>query len=158
MSDSSSTSSPATSTSTLPSAVPSPQLENLTLHPLTVADEDKAESARLKAEANKAFSGASFSSSRYAFLTVLDLSGHDFLAAARLYSEAIAKNPIEPTLWCNRAYTRMKLEEYGYALSDASQCCTTISVIFFQHPGQKPKPSSLILVMQRPIIGRYPPR
>jgi len=40
--------------------------------------------------------------------------------AARLYSEAIEKNPNDPTLWCNRAYARMKLEEFGYALSDAS--------------------------------------
>lgn len=46
---------------------------------------------------------------------------HDFPAAARLYSEAIEKNPQEPTLWCNRAYARMKLEEYGYALTDASK-------------------------------------
>ena len=46
---------------------------------------------------------------------------HDFPAAARLYSEAIKKNPQEPTLWCNRAYARMKLEEFGYALSDASK-------------------------------------
>jgi serine/threonine-protein phosphatase 5 len=45
---------------------------------------------------------------------------HDFKNAARLYSDAIEKNPSEPTLWCNRAYARMKLEEYGYALSDAS--------------------------------------
>ena len=45
---------------------------------------------------------------------------HDFPAAAQLYSEAIEKNPLEPTLWCNRAYARMKLEEFGYALTDAS--------------------------------------
>jgi len=40
--------------------------------------------------------------------------------AAKLYSEAIEKNPNDSTLWCNRAYARMKLEEFGYALSDAS--------------------------------------
>ena len=46
---------------------------------------------------------------------------HDFSTAAQLYSEAIGKNPLEPTLWCNRAYARMKLEEFGYALTDASK-------------------------------------
>ncbi|KAF8813780.1 protein phosphatase 5 [Phlegmacium glaucopus] len=51
----------------------------------------------------------------------IEAAAHDFPAAARLYSEAIEKNPEEPTLWCNRAYARMKLEEYGYALSDASK-------------------------------------
>lgn len=45
---------------------------------------------------------------------------HEFLRAATLYTEAIDLNPLDPTLWCNRAFTRMKLEEYGYALNDAS--------------------------------------
>lgn len=49
---------------------------------------------------------------------------HDFPAAAQLYSKAIEKNPLEPTLWCNRAYARMKLEEFGYALTDASTSLT----------------------------------
>lgn len=48
------------------------------------------------------------------------VSGHDFTTAAKLYSDAIEKNPNESTLWCNRAYARMKLEEFGYALNDAS--------------------------------------
>jgi serine/threonine-protein phosphatase 5 len=51
---------------------------------------------------------------------VLVRIAHDFPAAAQLYSEAIEKNPLESTLWCNRAYARMKLEEFGYALTDAS--------------------------------------
>ena len=61
---------------------------------------------------------------------------HDFPAAAQLYSEAIEKNPLEPTLWCNRAYARMKLEEFGYALTDAStylaQACSNAYLIIFQ--------------------------
>ncbi|KAG6819735.1 hypothetical protein H0H93_009126 [Arthromyces matolae] len=94
-------SSPASSASTLPSSLPpSPELNALSLD---VSEDDKAESLRLKAEANKAF------------------TNHDFPTAAKLYSEALDKNPKEPTLWCNRAYTRMKLEEYGYALADATQ-------------------------------------
>ncbi|PPQ62946.1 hypothetical protein CVT24_006186 [Panaeolus cyanescens] len=100
MSDSSA-SSPSLSSTTPPSSVPSPQLQSLTLN--DISDQDKAESARLKALANKAF------------------TSHDFPGAAKLYTEAIEKNPCEPTLWCNRAYARMKLEEYGYALSDATQ-------------------------------------
>ncbi|KAJ7925006.1 phosphoprotein phosphatase [Mycena leptocephala] len=101
MSDASSPlSSPALSASTPPSSVPSPQLQALSIE---VSADDKAAAATLKAEANKAF------------------SGHDFPAAARLYSEAIEKNPGDATIWCNRAYTRMKLEEFGYALTDATQ-------------------------------------
>ncbi|KAG6845299.1 hypothetical protein H0H87_011149 [Tephrocybe sp. NHM501043] len=106
MSDTSSlnSSSPASSISTLPSSVLStPELSALNLEPVEVSEEDKAEALCLKASANKAF------------------TSHDFPTAAKLYSEAITKNPNEPTLWCNRAYTRMKLEEYGYALSDAAQ-------------------------------------
>ncbi|KAJ6500100.1 phosphoprotein phosphatase [Mycena vitilis] len=101
MSDASSPlSSPALSASTPPSSVPSPQLQALSIE---VSADDKAAAAALKAEANKAF------------------AGHDFPTAARLYSEAIEKNPTDATIWANRAYTRMKLEEFGYALTDASQ-------------------------------------
>lgn len=57
----------------------------------------------MKAQANKAF---------------ID---HDFPRAAHLYSEAIEKNPTDATLFCNRAYTRLKIEEHGYALQDASR-------------------------------------
>ncbi|KAJ3571693.1 hypothetical protein NP233_g3592 [Leucocoprinus birnbaumii] len=103
-SSSSSASSPVLTASSPPSSIPSPQMQNLTLTDLVqVSDEDKAEAARIKAQANKAF------------------TSHDFPGAAKLYSEAIEKNPNEPTLWCNRAYARMKLEEFGYALSDATK-------------------------------------
>ena len=47
-------------------------------------------------------------------------AAHEFNKAADLYTLAIEKNPADPTLWCNRAYTRIKLEEHGYGLSDAS--------------------------------------
>ncbi|KAJ7902034.1 phosphoprotein phosphatase [Mycena olivaceomarginata] len=101
MSDASSPlSSPALSTSTPPSSVPSPQLQALSIE---VSADDKAAAAALKAEANKAF------------------AAHDFPTAVRLYSEAIEKNPTDATIWCNRAYTRTKLEEYGSALADATQ-------------------------------------
>lgn len=45
---------------------------------------------------------------------------HEFKKAADLYTQALDYNPFDATLWCNRAYTRIKLEEHGYALSDAS--------------------------------------
>lgn len=48
-------------------------------------------------------------------------AAHEFKKAADLYSQALEHNPLDPTLWCNRAYTRIKLEEHGYALSDASE-------------------------------------
>ncbi|PPR05835.1 hypothetical protein CVT26_010115 [Gymnopilus dilepis] len=105
MSDQSSTSSPSLTASTPPSSVPSPELKKLNLGG-DVTEEAKQEALRLKAEANKAF------------------TSHDFKNAARLYSEAIEHNPNDATLWCNRAYARMKLEEYGYALADANQAIT----------------------------------
>lgn len=86
------------------SSVPSPALSTLSLTDLKeVSDEDRQEAARLKADANKAF------------------LGHDFTRAAQLYSTAIKHNPGDATLFCNRAYTRIKLEEHGYALHDAAR-------------------------------------
>ncbi|KNZ72930.1 Serine/threonine-protein phosphatase T [Termitomyces sp. J132] len=97
-------SSPASSASTLvASPMPSPESKIRSLEPVEVSEDDKVEALRLKADANKAF------------------TSHDFPTAAKFYTAAIEKDPNEPTLWCNRAYTRMKLEEYGYALSDATQ-------------------------------------
>ena len=45
---------------------------------------------------------------------------HHFNEAAELYTKAIELNPTDATLWCNRAYTRIKLEEHGYGLADAT--------------------------------------
>ena len=50
----------------------------------------------------------------------LCFAAHEFKKAADLYTQALDHNPFDATLWCNRAYTRIKLEEIGYALSDAS--------------------------------------
>ncbi|OJT10453.1 Serine/threonine-protein phosphatase 5 [Trametes pubescens] len=101
-SDASSGSQPSTPTASTPasSPPPSPTLSKLTLQDVT--DEARAEAAQFKAEANKAF------------------VSHDFNKAADLYSKAIDKNPLDATLWCNRAYTRIKLEEHGYGLTDAA--------------------------------------
>lgn len=123
--------SPARKESSSHHSVPSPQMQGLTLTDLVpVSDEDKAEATRIKAQANEAFSSmykshTTFSINLHVLISELitwfgDFLGHDFPTAAKLYSEAIEKNPNEPTLWCNRAYARMKLEEFGYALSDAS--------------------------------------
>ncbi|KAF7306087.1 Serine/threonine-protein phosphatase [Mycena chlorophos] len=104
MSDSSSTpTSPNLTGSSPPSSVPaSPQLD---LKPLSfeVSEEDRAAAASFKADANKAF------------------GAHDFASAADLYSQAIERNPNDATIWCNRAFARIKLEEFGYALSDCTQ-------------------------------------
>jgi serine/threonine-protein phosphatase 5 len=51
---------------------------------------------------------------------LIKILAHDFPTAADLYTAAIAKNPLDATIWCNRASARMKLEEFGYALADAS--------------------------------------
>jgi serine/threonine-protein phosphatase 5 len=45
---------------------------------------------------------------------------NNFADAAHLYSKAIEKNGLDATLYCNRAYARMKMEEYGYAIDDSS--------------------------------------
>ena len=117
MSEQSATSSPSLSNSTSPS---SPDIQ--TLHLNAVSEEDKLEAARLKVDANKAFTCELPHQIFYGCKTdrICTCIAHNFPAAAQLYSEAIEKNPLEPTLWCNRAYARMKLEEFGYALTDAS--------------------------------------
>ena len=43
------------------------------------------------------------------------------MRAVQLYSAALEHNPGDATLFCNRAYTRIKLEEHGYALHDAGK-------------------------------------
>ncbi|KIY44446.1 protein phosphatase 5 [Fistulina hepatica ATCC 64428] len=103
-------SSPSVSVSTSSSSGPPPSPELQALSP-QVSEEDRAEAAKIKAQAGQAF------------------ARHDYPEAVRLYSEAIAKNPGDAILWCthfrairaNRAFTRIKLEEFGYALSDADQ-------------------------------------
>lgn len=52
--------------------------------------------------------------------TYVRIAGHHFNEAADLYTKAIELNPKDATLWCNRAYTRIKLEEHGYGLADAT--------------------------------------
>ncbi|KAJ3551988.1 hypothetical protein NM688_g4393 [Phlebia brevispora] len=89
------------SSSTPPTSTPpSPALSALILR--DVSEEAKQEAARIKGLANKAF------------------LSHRFNEAADLYTKAIEQNPKDATLWCNRAYTRIKLEEHGYGLSDAA--------------------------------------
>ena len=127
MSESSQSTSSLSST-TSPSSVPSPALSTLSLTDRKeVSDEDRQEAARLKADANKAFLGML---SKLATFLLAELhhcvrKGHEFARAAQLYSTAIEHNPGDATLFCNRAYTRIKLEEHGYALHDAGT---------YQHP------------------------
>ncbi|KAN0102476.1 Metallo-dependent phosphatase-like protein [Russula decolorans] len=102
MSESSSSS--LSSTTPPSSVIPSPALSTLSLaDPKDITEDDRQQAAKLKADANQAF------------------SSHDFVRAAHLYSEAISRNPSDATLFCNRAYMRIKLEEHGYALHDAAR-------------------------------------
>lgn len=91
---------PPSSAPTTP-ALSSPEIQSLSIK--DVADEDRELAGKIKVEANKAF------------------TGHNFTAAVKLYSEAIQLNPDDATLWSNRAAARTKLEEYGFALADASK-------------------------------------
>jgi len=74
--------------------------------PASVTDKDKAEAARLKTEGNKAF------------------QQNHFEEAALKYSEALEHNPFDATLFCNRAYMRMKIEQHGFAIDDATKAVT----------------------------------
>ncbi|KAG8742719.1 hypothetical protein FRC10_000993 [Ceratobasidium sp. 414] len=100
----------ATSGSTPPSpdtsstSVPEVGMGELSLKDASsLSDKDKAEAARLKAEGNKEF------------------QQNHFAEAALRYGEAIAHNPFDATLYCNRAYMRMKIEQHGYAIDDATK-------------------------------------
>jgi serine/threonine-protein phosphatase 5 len=116
MSDTSST--PPSPVSTPPSSLPSPELAALSL--ADVSEENKAEAAKIKTKANQAFVGQFALYGRVSSPPDFCL-GHDFNLAVDLYTQAIELNPTDATLWCNLAYTRIKLEEYGYALSDAGR-------------------------------------
>ncbi|KAG9078185.1 hypothetical protein FRC06_008498, partial [Ceratobasidium sp. 370] len=92
-------SSPATSSPSVPEA----GMSGLSLKDASsLSEKDKAEAARLKAEGNKEF------------------QQNHFADAALKYGEAIAHNPFDATLYCNRAYMRMKIEQHGYAIDDAN--------------------------------------
>ena len=68
---------------------------------VTAADKEAA--TALKQKGNKSF------------------AGHDWPSAIKLYSQAIEKNDTDPSFFCNRAQAQIKLEAYGYAISDASK-------------------------------------
>lgn len=131
--DSSATSSPGASASTPPSSIPpSPEIQALSLSDTAkeVTEEDKAEALKIKAQANKAFIGMRISKHDQRHVNGsqpinLPYAAHDFPEAAKLYSFAIEKNPTDATIWCNRAAARIKIEEHGYALSDA--CMSAVS-------------------------------
>lgn len=38
-----------------------------------------------------------------------------------LYTVSLNKNPFDPIVWSNRAAVRLKLEEHGLAIADASE-------------------------------------
>ncbi|KAH8828230.1 phosphoprotein phosphatase [Flagelloscypha sp. PMI_526] len=78
----------------------SANIENLSLDP---SEEHIAKALDFKAQAASAF------------------KQHNFAKAAELYGDAIELNGGDATLWCNRAYMRIKLEEFGYAIADCNQ-------------------------------------
>ena len=68
-----------------------------------IDQDERAEALRIKSEANKLFTA-----SRYP-------------EALQLYTLSLNKNPFDPAVWCNRAATRLKLEEHGLAIADATK-------------------------------------
>ncbi|PGH10142.1 hypothetical protein AJ80_07593 [Polytolypa hystricis UAMH7299] len=67
-----------------------------------MADSDIKAATALKQQGNKAF------------------SNHDWPLALDFYSQAIEKYDRDPSFYCNRAQTHIKLEAYGYAVADAT--------------------------------------
>lgn len=68
-----------------------------------IDQDERAEALRIKSDANKLFT-----SSKYP----------DALA---MYTLSLNKNPFDPAVWCNRAATRLKMEEHGLAIADATK-------------------------------------
>ena len=68
-----------------------------------IDQDERAEALRIKSEANKLFT-----SSKY-------------LEALQMYTLSLNKNPFDPAVWCNRAATRLKLEEHGLAIADSTK-------------------------------------
>ncbi|KAG8213726.1 hypothetical protein J3R82DRAFT_10429 [Butyriboletus roseoflavus] len=115
---SSSSSAPPSPASTSLTSLPSPELQTLSLRDVT--DQDREAAAKLKAEANKAFTSMHSRPISRSSLT-MGCPGRNFTVAVNLYSKAIELNPRDATFWCNRAAARTKLEEYGFALDDVSK-------------------------------------
>lgn len=53
-----------------------------------------------------------------AWFVLLD---QDYEKAAELYTEAIDLNPNVPAYYANRSFANLKLENFGYALADATK-------------------------------------
>ena len=50
-----------------------------------------------------------------------DKPAKEFNQSIDLYSEAIALNPKDSTLWNNRGMSKSRMEEHGAAIADASK-------------------------------------
>ncbi|KAL7416209.1 Metallo-dependent phosphatase-like protein [Mrakia frigida] len=98
-----------------------------------VTEEDVAEALRLKGDANKAF------------------AAKDFREAIRLYSNAITLNPRDPIFWSNRSIAKMKLEEFGGAISDATKAIEIDPTAV--KPFYRRALSQLAIVKPRPAIA-----
>ncbi|GAA5833510.1 hypothetical protein JCM3766R1_002562 [Sporobolomyces carnicolor] len=68
-----------------------------------VGDEEKKAALAIKSQANALFSQSKYRDS-------LDL-----------YTASLNKNPFDPIVWSNRAAVRLKLEEHGVAIADATR-------------------------------------
>jgi hypothetical protein len=82
---------------------------------MSVSDEDKAAAASIKAKANEAFKcrpargSNSLECWKLTRLVFGRVVAKQFMDAAKIYGEALQKNPTDPTIWLNRAFTRMNL-------------------------------------------------
>lgn len=79
---------------------------------MSASDEDKATAAAIKTNANEAFKcePTPVLNSPETHATRFGRSvAKQFMEAAKLYGKSLEKNPTDPTVWLNRAFTRMNL-------------------------------------------------
>lgn len=57
----------------------------------------------------------------------IDSPAKDFNQSIDLYTEAIALNPKDSTLWNNRGMSKSRMEEHGAAIADASELPLPVS-------------------------------
>ncbi|KAF8608507.1 protein phosphatase 5 [Ceratobasidium sp. AG-I] len=123
MSSASASGSGASSPSTSVPTSPELGIGELSLKdPASISEMDKAEAARLKVEGNKEF------------------QQNKFAEAALKYSESLEHNPFDATVYCNRAWMRMKIEQHGFAIDDATTVRPRLTSLVERSQGHCPRP------------------
>ena len=82
--------------------------------------------AVVQAEEAKAKANEFFKTEKYPLVRYVSCSHDEYiLQAIELYSKAIELNPTNAVYYANRSISHLRLENYGYALADASRAIET---------------------------------